>query len=397
MLSSALALKAQKPDSVFQKRNLSKTDVQLLFSYYSQNGDNSAVTGGIGTERLTLYGTNLSIANSKRNHVIKFDGGVDVISSASTDNIDYIVSSPSSLDRRAYSHLGYEHTFPKKQFNVGAKTGFSIESDYFSVPVILNAEYTTPSQLRSYSVVLESYFDDLRWGRLDTGYYRPVQLIYPVELRYKEWFDVHGRNTFNIKLGFSQVINQRLVIGIFPEVSYQRGLLATPFHRVYFNHDSVRVENLPQERFKLPIGLRLNYFAGGRTILRVNYNFYWDTWGTLASAVQLESAIKLNPKLTLSPFFRIYLQSAARYFKPYGQHHPDEMFYTSDYDLSRFISYKFGLGILYLPYAYVGKKFSFEEIAFRYSAYFQSTKLYAHTVTMLLDMKFERAIKEGIK
>src|ERR1700704_4274178 len=113
MLSAALAVKAQEPDSVFQKKNISKTDIQLLFSYYSQDGNNSAVTGGIGTEKLSVYAPNLSAVHSRGKNTIKLDGGVDVITSASTDNIDFVKSSASYKDDRVYSHAGYEHSLPK--------------------------------------------------------------------------------------------------------------------------------------------------------------------------------------------------------------------------------------------------------------------------------------------
>jgi len=391
LLASALSVKAQKSDSVFQKKNISKTDVQLLFSYYGQDGNNSAVTGGIGTEKLNVYAPNLSLAYSKGKSTIHFDGGVDVISSASTDNIDFVVSSPSKVDNRVYSHVGYERSFPKSNLILGAKTGFSIESDYLSFPVLLNASYTTPDLSRTFYFSFESFFDDLRWGRLNPDYRRPVNLVYPAELRYKNWFDIYRRYTNNFKLAFSQVINERMVLGFLPSLSYQSGLLSTPFQRVYFNNDSLRVENLPEQRFKIPVGVRLNYFAGSRTILKAEYNFYCDDWGILANAIQLETAVKVRPEFTLSPFFRFYHQSAARYFAPYKVHALSEEFYTSDYDLSKFDSYKVGIGFRYAPFSYWGKKFSFNEIDLRYSAYFQSNGLHAQSITLLLSTSFQKA------
>ena len=38
---------------VYKKRVLETTEVDFLTSYYSQDGDNAAVSGGIGTEELT--------------------------------------------------------------------------------------------------------------------------------------------------------------------------------------------------------------------------------------------------------------------------------------------------------------------------------------------------------
>ena len=42
---------------------VSQSDISLVYNQYLQTGDNSAVTGGIGTERLTIYGPAFSISH----------------------------------------------------------------------------------------------------------------------------------------------------------------------------------------------------------------------------------------------------------------------------------------------------------------------------------------------
>ena len=50
-----------KRDSVpYEKRKLKFEQVDLVNSYYHQDGNNSAVTGGIGTEKLTDFSTSSS-------------------------------------------------------------------------------------------------------------------------------------------------------------------------------------------------------------------------------------------------------------------------------------------------------------------------------------------------
>src|SRR5438105_46380 len=101
MLALMMRAKAQEQDSTYQKKQLSETDVQLVFSYYDQDGNNSAVTGGVGTEKLTVYAPGVNIKHTFNTYnTISLNTGVDVISSASTDNIDFIVSSASVLDTR---------------------------------------------------------------------------------------------------------------------------------------------------------------------------------------------------------------------------------------------------------------------------------------------------------
>ncbi|MDQ6478675.1 DUF3570 domain-containing protein [Dyadobacter sp. LHD-138] len=378
-----LKAKAQTSDSTYQKSTLSKTEVELVYSHYIQDGHNSAVTGGIGTEKLTVYSPSVRIGHTfKEYNTIRFVGGVDIISSASVDKIDFIVSSASKRDARSYGNLNYQRQLKKKDIRLGIGSGFSIESDYMSIPFFASAEYTNPAKTRTYSFDFQAYFDDLRWGRLDPDYYKPVRLIYPVELRNKQWFDNYRRESYNFKFGFTQVINPRLVLGIFPEFAYQQGLLATPFHRVYFNNDSLKVENLPGDRYKVPVGVRLNYFMGSRTILKLNYGFYWDSFNIQGNSIELEAAIKTSPQWTISPFFRFYNQSGSAYFRPYKEHLISEKYYTSDYDLASFQSYKAGINLRYLPSAYLTKRISFDELNLRYGFFHRSNGLNAHMLTL---------------
>lgn len=384
-----LKTKAQHADSAYQKSTLSKTEVELVYNHYIQDGHNSAVTGGIGTEKLTVYSPSVRIAQTFREYnALRFVGGVDIISSASVDNIDFVKSSASSRDARSYGYLNYQRQLKRKDLKLGIGSGFSIESDYMSIPALASVEYANPARTRTYSFDFQAYYDDLRWGRLNPDHHRPVRLIYPVELRNKKWFDTYRRDSYNFKFGFTQIINPRLVLGIFPEFSYQKGLLATPFHRVYFKNDALKVENLPGERYKFPLSIRLNYFMASRTILKLNYGFYYDSFDILGNSLELEAAIKASPQWTVSPFFRYYNQSGSEYFKPYKQHDITAEFYTSDYDLASFQSYKAGINLRYLPSAYLTKRISFDELNLRYGFYHRSNGLNAHMVT--LAVKFVR-------
>src|SRR5437868_3431544 len=50
LLSSVL--QAQGQDSLYKQQRISRTDIEVLFGYYTQNGNHSAITGGTGTEKL---------------------------------------------------------------------------------------------------------------------------------------------------------------------------------------------------------------------------------------------------------------------------------------------------------------------------------------------------------
>ena len=393
LLMTYCSATAQRNDStVYKKQQLSKTDIEVLFSYYTQEGNHSAVTGGVGTEALQVYVTDFTITHERDSvNTYQLNAGIDFITSASTDNIDYVLSSASRTDRRFHISGAYSRLLKKPHVRVGINTGLSLESDYLSIPIGITVSHDNASHSRQVSAALQCYFDDLRWGRFDPDYYKPETLVYPVELRYKQWFDIYRRQSYNLSLALYQVINQRMQLAVYPELVYQSGLLSTPFHRVYFKQPlAERVENLPQERWKVPLAAQLNTFIGNNVVLRSYYRFYKDNFGITGHALQLEVPVKLNPALTLSPMVRLYTQTAARYFKEIGQHDSTETYYTSDHDLSRFHSYKVGINARYAFFKPITNKYSFQEVNLRYSFYKRSDQLSAHVISLLLDFRHRR-------
>lgn len=390
LLAASLSAFSQKKDDGYVKKKLAVTDVQALFSYYTQDNDHSAVTGGIGTEDLQVYSSQAFVNLQKDSaNTYHLNAGVDIITSASTDNIDFEVSSASQHDFRAYFKASYDHKIKNTNYTVGFNTGFSLESDYLSIGVGGFVSHISDDQSREWSVNLKTFFDDLRW--FDHGNHEI--LVYPEELRYKEWFDIYRRNSYNLSFAVSQVLNKKMTLGFYPGISYQSGLLSTPFHRVYFNDDSKRVENLPQSRVRIPLGVQLNSFIGSRWILRTYYRFYWDDYGISAHTINIESAVKITPIITLVPFIRLYHQTAADYFKPYAQHDVSQEFFTSDYDLSQFESYKPGLGVRYAPFT-KKKRLTFKEVELRYAFYKRSDGLTANMISLFVDVGVGRRTSE---
>jgi hypothetical protein len=135
------------------------------------------------------------------------------------------------------------------------------------------------------------------------------------------------------------------------DLGYQQGFLSTPYHRVYLSGSSKAVtETLPDTRFKLPIGIRANYYVSNHVILRSLYRFYTDDWGLTAHTLQLEAPLRLNNLISISPFMRLNSQKGMDYFYPYEAAPASSQFYSSDYDLSTFTSTFYGSGIRLTPF-----------------------------------------------
>lgn len=363
-----------------------ETTVDILGSYYQQNGDHSAVEGGVGTQHLTDVAPaillNVPLDSTTR---LSANVGIDYYASASTDRIDQVLSSPSASDVRYHADFGLARQLADKRTTVGAGAGVSKEYDYLSFNLTGSYARASRDGNRELSLAGQVFLDQ-------------VTVILPAELRPGGPRDRHygsdSRQSFNLSAVLSQVLTKRVQVALSTELVAQRGLLSTPFQRVYFREKGGALgqalpENLPRLRYKYPVGLRLTYYATDLVQLRGFYRFYNDNFGIRAHTLEVETPLKVTPFLTLYPFYRYHTQTAANYFAPYLEHSVADEFYTSDYDLSAFTAHKVGLGFRYAPLyglsrfhtPFGGRVAKFKALDVRYGYYRQSTGLTADIIS----------------
>lgn len=367
----------------YKKRVLDKAELQLLTSYYSQDGDFAAVSGGTGSEQLTdVHPTIIMSVPLNEDDVLTVNLGVSVYTSASSSNINpfdgggranpfQASSGASSGDNWGNVTLGYSHSSPDRNTIWTATLSGSAEYDYTSVG--FGGSFTRLMNERNTELSLKGNVFIDGWQR-----------IYPAELRpfggegpgrsadlfqrhtitgnsnYLPGFiplETSGRQSYNLGVNFSQVLSQRLQGILSLDVVQQRGLLSTPFQRVYFadvENSFIEdfaladdIERLPESRTKIAFGGRLHAYLNEFLVARSFYRFYTDDWGIRSHTLQLELPVKISQHFTLRPAFRYYTQTAATYFAPFDAHLSTAMFYTSDYDLSNFNANQISFGISY--------------------------------------------------
>lgn len=373
--------KAQQPFEDTLTYRESKVDA--LFSFYNQDGKHSAVTGGKGSEKLQVYSTKITGTHElDEKGTLYLYLGVDVISSASTDSIDFELSSASRVDQHTSLSIGYSRQV-STEYEIGGNLYFSIESDYFSRGGEAWMQFESKDQRKAASLSFSAYFDDLRWGRLQPPYIIEARnLIYPVELRDSAWFDIHHRNSYNLSATYRYDINKRMSLSFFPAYSFQEGLLSTPFHRVFLQNEARPVvENLPTEKHMGVLGIGLNSFLASNLILRAYAQYYLDNFGLSSTLLKLELPIKLSPKINLIPGLRGTLQQGSKYFAPYQQHLRGEQFYTSDYDLSNFWSVSPGMAVSINMTKPRSPNWQLQQWSIRYRYYHREDGLKAHVIT----------------
>ncbi|MCD9856048.1 DUF3570 domain-containing protein [Epilithonimonas sp. JDS] len=374
--------KSQENSVVPSPKKLSLDEINLVSSYYKQDGNNSAVTGGIGSEKLTDISNAIDVVlvnydKKLRKNKYTLDVGIDHYTSASSDMIDLKAnSSASHADTRIYPSLGWSRENETKGSTIMAGISFSAEYDYQSIGANIGIAQKTPNKMGEFTAKFQAFMDQ-------------VKLIAPVELRTAggENSGTSGRNTYALSLAYSQIINQNFQLELMTDAVQQTGYLSLPFHRVYFTDGSVHQEALPDKRFKIPLGLRANYFFGDQIIVRAYYRYYTDDWGLRSSTVSLETPVKISPFVSLSPFYRYYSQTGAKYFSPYQQHTSFDDFYTSNYDLSKFNSSFYGAGIRINPKNGIFGVERLSMLELRYGHYTKSIGMKSDIISLNLRFK----------
>ena len=443
ILLSATAFSQEKSTlPTFKKRVLESTEVDFLASYYNQDGSRSAVSGGLGSEKMMDVASNIVIAMPLNDDdVLTVDLGISAYTSASSSNINpydsgskptpwQASSGASKSDQLVSAVVNYSHSSDSRNFIWNADASFSNEYDYTSVGFgggiasLFNEKNTELSlkvnaYLDQWRPIYPKEFDEYsKYGLNFTnqGYLSGTNILDQNGLpttsyspsAFKTITSV-SRNSFSASFGLSQVLTNKLQFSLFFDVLQQQGLLSTPYHRIYFadkanfyigqaqyisnyeNKNNVGVykladdiERLPDTRFKLPIGARLNYYINERFILRTYYRFYSDNWNIQSHTASIEIPVKLSDKFTVFPMYRYYIQTASKYYAPYETHLSTETFYTSDADLAAFNANQYGFGINYTDIFNKAKlwKFGLKNIEFRFNHYQRSDNLNANIATI---------------
>jgi hypothetical protein len=377
-LAALLNSFSQSDTSGLSRRKLRLQEVNLVSSYYRQDGDNAAVTGGVGSQQLTDIANIFDVKLVKydkvgKKHTIDAEIGIDHYTSASSDKIDLQAnSSASHADTRIYPSATWTIENENRGRSVSAGVSFSNEFDYKSVGINIGYGKKTGDKNGEFSAKVQSYFDR-------------VSLIKPIELRRFNEYDDYpstSRNSFALSLSYSQIVNKSLQVMILTDLIRQQGFLSLPFYRVYFKDKSVHQEKLPDNRLKIPLGVRANYFWGDKIILRTYYRYYTDNWGIQSNTVNIELPIKITPFFSISPYYRFYNQSSSKYFSPFEMHTIDDALYSSNYDLSAFTSHFVGSGIRIAPPKGVFGLEHFNMLELRYGHYWKNIGLKADIISL---------------
>jgi hypothetical protein len=392
----------------YQSRELHVDELNLVSSYYSQTGNHSAITGGIGTQNVTdvSNGIDLKLAwlgTTYNKNTLSIGLGMDHHTSASSA---YVTTTGNGKQdgSRIYPSLDWTLENAKSGSTFGLGSYYSGEYNYKSLGFDAHFSQKTHDKNGEFSVKAQAYLDNVvliypsEFVAVITP--APVGATYITTASGNRVLSSGGssksstpslptspRNTYTGSFSYSQIINSRLQLMVLADVVQQNGYLGLPYHRVYWSNGKDTLEHLPSSRFKLPLGFRANYFLGDNIILRSYYRYYMDNWDTKSNTANFEVAFKVSPFFSISPFYRYYTQTASKYFAPYEVHKPTDQYYTSNYEYAAFNASFFGAGIRIAPPRGVAGWQSLHEIEFRYGHYTQTTSLLSDVFSVSLGFK----------
>lgn len=322
--------------------------------------------------------------------------------SHSSDDRNFIWNGDVSLSTEFnYNSVGFgggiTKLFNEKNSEVSVKTNVYLD----------NWKIIYPTELHQYDTYGSSF--------LTKGYFTGVSVLNQNGLassaylpsKFKPW-DSTARNSYSASFSYSQVINTKTHISVFFDLLQQQGQLSTPYQRVYFadkanyyigqakyipvytssSNAAVYqladdIERMPSSRFKLPVGVRWNYYFNEKFTLRTYFRYYLDNWGLQSKTASIEIPFKVSDSFTIYPMYRYYVQNGVKYFAPYEQHLSTEQYYTSDYDLSPFSANQYGFGFNYTDVFESTTFFGLgiKNVDFRFNHYSRTDGLSANIVT----------------
>ena len=352
---------SQTTTNEYKKRVLETTEVDIITSFYSQDGDNASVTGGIGTEKLTDLATSFTVSIPLNDDdILSVDATISAYTSASSSNLDPFdvsgasgddddddgdddrssnftkstatnVASPwvessgaSKGDVWKSLNISYSHSSDDRNTILGANASFASEYDYTSIgfggsfaklfnekntELSLKANIYLDSWSPAYPTELDSYLDDNQ--NLNDGHFEGIDILDQngdiinktgttvwSPLKNK-LIDETSRNTYSVSVSFSQISSKKSQLSLFFDLIQQDGWLGNPMQRVYFSD-------------------RDNYYVGNASSIPNYTSSSNDDVFQLADDIERlpNSRLKLpigarfnqyiNEKVTLRTYYRYY-------------------------------------------------------------------------------------------
>ena len=253
---------------------------------------------------------------------------VDMVSSAS---IDVVTTASPYTEERNQASLALDMLNGKTQYSIGFAG--SDENDYTAKTASFDISQDLFGDLTTLSFGFSRGWDEVR-KRDDDEFSEPVD-----------------RRSY--RLGLSQIVTPRLMMGFAYETITDEGFLNNPYRSVrYLDPDSpagyaYQPEAYPRTRTSNAASVNARYFLPYRAVLHGEFRWFTDTWGIDAGTVRLGYTQPLGKHWVIEGGLRWYDQSAADFYSDLFPRQDFQNFLARDKELSTFTSQMLSVGATY--------------------------------------------------
>jgi hypothetical protein len=253
---------------------------------------------------------------------------LDMVSNASIDVVT--TASPYSEDRHQFD-LGFEYLSGKLSYGLGLS--HSTENDYQSTTASFSVSQDLFSDLTRLSFSFALGWDDVSKNGVPSFSGEIDRRVYSIDI--------------------SQILSQRLVVGLTWDLVTEEGFLSNPYRSVrYRNRDAARGYSLqpevaPRTRNGSALAMRARYQFPNRLAVHGEYRFYADDWDIRAHTLELGYTHGIGENWMFGAHYRFHTQDGADFYADLFPRRDYQEFMTRDRSLSSMTTQTIGVGLSY--------------------------------------------------
>lgn len=312
-----------------------KTSLAYQYSFYQEDNApaNKVISGD--TDRYDINVHQFQLLTPINEHLeIALDFAYERMSGASpwflgpdeNNNPVQVMSGASISESRQDSHIGASYYLEKSKINLGL--GLSEENDYRAISAQLGGEFELNNKQTTLHWGLSGSSDKIQPTDAD---------IFPLRVK-KEHKKSQG-----LLLGVTQIINRHQLIQATLSYQHTSGFLSDPYKQVLVANNIVadkRPEN--KNQWTGQVDYR-DFFSAADGALQLSYRYYHNSWALHSHTLDAAWVQNFAQQWQITPSIRYYSQRQAEFYGAFFEQNPNDNLYSSDYRLSSYGAWSFGL------------------------------------------------------
>ncbi|HEY8119832.1 MAG TPA: DUF3570 domain-containing protein [Myxococcota bacterium] len=356
LTTSALALIPGLAEQAAAQSAENGWSLQYGYSMYSEGSVPASKVSAGSRDRYDIDTHQFKLAVPIGSHIsLGFDVGYEKMTGASPWLIEpdlagkpMVVMTGASIADARTDFLG-SVSFIGEKSRTSLTGGASIEDDYTSINFGFGREKDFNQKATTFS-----------WG---VGF--STDESDPESTSFTPTPSKHTKKSGTFSFGLAQVIDRASVAQTSLTLQYADGYLSDPYKLVSAGGVNLK-DHRPGTRTQIAWLTRYRrHFERVRGSLHADYQFNWDTWGTIANGIELGWHQELFELFELAPSIRYYTQSDADFYAPYfAAGLSADQSASSDYRLSPYGAIAFKLradvdvsSLVKLPHARIGMQY----------------------------------------